>query len=188
MYLYKERVNKVKAVLEAMTSAELVAVHNDFCERACRMSDYVYDMSDFNSLMSDMAPLDIVMAVNPGSFWPGDKWFWDDGTYSYDSCCQHDVPDPVDVDAIAEFAVEQDMDFGRDDIREALRAMARISIDNGASYTTPAEALDVIGLDTIAAYMDDDAREAVHAELAPCTDLAFVTRYLEIAGDDLIIG
>lgn len=36
--------------------------------------------------------------------------------------------------------------------------------------------------------MEDDAREAVSAELAPCTELEFLTRYLELARDDLVIG
>lgn len=36
--------------------------------------------------------------------------------------------------------------------------------------------------------MDDDTREQVHRELAPCTELEFLARYLEIADDDLIIG
>ena len=66
--------------------------------------------------------------------------------------------------------------------------MARISINNGTTYTTPAEALEEISLDTMAEYMDDDTREAVHNELAPCSDLEFLTRYLEIAPGDLIIG
>lgn len=33
--------------------------------------------------------------------------------------------------------------------------------------------------ETIASYMDDDIREALHAELAPCTNLEFLDRYLE---------
>ncbi len=66
--------------------------------------------------------------------------------------------------------------------------MAGISINNGHSYCTPEEALERHSIDTLANYMDDDTREAVHAELAPCTDLEFLTRYLEIAPDDLIIG
>lgn len=36
-------------------------------------------------------------------------------------------------------------------------------------------------LDTIAALMDDETREAVHAELAPCTPDSFLKRYLEIS-------
>ena len=66
--------------------------------------------------------------------------------------------------------------------------MKQISIDNGAHYIDPADALEEISLDVMAQYMDDDTREAVHDEIAPCTDLEFLTRYLEIAPDDLIIG
>lgn len=66
--------------------------------------------------------------------------------------------------------------------------MKQISINNGATYTTAAEALEEISLDTMADYMDDDAREAVHNELAPCSDIEFLERYLEIAPDDLIVG
>ena len=66
--------------------------------------------------------------------------------------------------------------------------MKQISINNGATYITPAAALEEISLDTMAEYMYDDTREAVHNEIAPCTDLEFLERYLEIAPDDLING
>lgn len=66
--------------------------------------------------------------------------------------------------------------------------MARISINNGATYTTPAEALEEISIDTMAEYMDNDTREDVHNELAPCSDVEFLERYLELAPADLIIG
>lgn len=65
--------------------------------------------------------------------------------------------------------------------------MKRISIDNGNRFVDPVEALQSVSLDTLATYMDDDTREAVHAELAPCTDLEFLCRYLQLADDDLII-
>lgn len=35
-------------------------------------------------------------------------------------------------------------------------------------------------LDIIATYMDDEIREQVHSELAPCTPEAFLNRYLEL--------
>ena len=66
--------------------------------------------------------------------------------------------------------------------------MAQISIDNGRSYVTASEALETISLDTMLNYMDDDTREAVHNEISPCTDAEFLTRYLELAPDDLVIG
>ena len=38
-------------------------------------------------------------------------------------------------------------------------------------------------MDTIASYMDDDKREHVHFELAPCTCEEFIRRYLDLDPD-----
>lgn len=38
-------------------------------------------------------------------------------------------------------------------------------------------------MDAIAAYMDDDKREQVHFELAPCDPEEFLRRYLELDPD-----
>lgn len=66
--------------------------------------------------------------------------------------------------------------------------MARISIDNGAHYCTAREALSAYPMRLIASYMDDDTREDVHGDLAPCTDLEFLVAYLDRAPHDLVIG
>lgn len=70
--------------------------------------------------------------------------------------------------------------------------MMEISLDNGATYMSAAEAMPEIIANNlwnvVANYMDDDTREQVHAELAPCTDAEFLTRYLELAPCNLIIG
>ena len=66
--------------------------------------------------------------------------------------------------------------------------MKHISIDNGNSWTTPEAAIATLGLDVIVNCMDDDTRETVHSELAPCTEAEFLARYLELAPCDLIIG
>lgn len=66
--------------------------------------------------------------------------------------------------------------------------MKRISTDNGATYITPEEALNEMDLRTMGMIMDKETMETVHAELAPCTDEEFLTKYLEIATYDLIIG
>ena len=66
--------------------------------------------------------------------------------------------------------------------------MKKISIDNGHSYVAPAEAIDAMSWDAIVDMMDDDIREAVHSEIAPCTEAEFLAAYLDRAADDLIIG
>lgn len=44
--------------------------------------------------------------------------------------------------------------------------------------------------EAIASYMDDETRERVHFELAPCTNVEFLRRYLELDPDftDLLQG
>lgn len=67
-----------------------------------------------------------------------------------------------------------------------------ISIDNGTTHLTAEEAMPEIiqhGLwEAVVEAMDDATREAVHAELAPCTELEFLRRYLELSPEDLVIG
>lgn len=66
-----------------------------------------------------------------------------------------------------------------------------ISLDNGNTYMSADEAMPAIIerdlWDAVTEMMDAETREAVHAELAPCTDLAFLSRYLELAPYDLVI-
>lgn len=71
----------------------------------------------------------------------------------------------------------------------------QVSVDNGFHFLDPEEVIEYladpdcpIDWETIAHYMDDRFRELVDWELAPCTELEFLTRYLEIAPYDLVIG
>lgn len=70
--------------------------------------------------------------------------------------------------------------------------MKQISLNNGHSYITAAEAMPEIASrnlwDAVVSMMDDDTRETVHNEIAPCTELEFLVRYLELAADDIVIG
>lgn len=70
--------------------------------------------------------------------------------------------------------------------------MKHISLDNGRTYTNAHDAMPAIMdrrlWDALVALMDDDAREQVSLELAPCAEEDFLRRYLEIAPCDLVIG
>lgn len=67
-----------------------------------------------------------------------------------------------------------------------------ISLDNGRTWMTAEEAMDEINernlWDVIVNMMDDDIREAVSADLAPCTDEEFLADYLRRSDDGLVIG
>lgn len=68
----------------------------------------------------------------------------------------------------------------------------RISLDNGHTFLTAEEAaleIEKRGLwDAVTDLMIDEIREAVHNDVAPCTDQEFLTAYLAAAPDDLILG
>lgn len=68
----------------------------------------------------------------------------------------------------------------------------KISLDNGIHFADAHDAIREIMdrnlWDAIVNMMDDGVRDAVADELAPCTEEAFLTRYLELAQEDLIIG
>ena len=70
--------------------------------------------------------------------------------------------------------------------------MSMISLNNGFSWLSAEDAMSVIDKydfwDTVVETMDDDTRESVHAELAPCSRLDFLRRYLELAQENLILG
>ena len=67
-----------------------------------------------------------------------------------------------------------------------------ISLDNGLTFTSAHDAMpEILRLnlwDAIVNLMDDEVRERVHAELAPCTEEEFLTRYLELAEENLVLG
>lgn len=68
----------------------------------------------------------------------------------------------------------------------------KISLDNGRTFVSAHDAMpEILRLnlwDALVNLMDDDIRERVHAELAPCTEEEFLTRYLELAEENLVLG
>lgn len=76
--------------------------------------------------------------------------------------------------------------------------MKSINFSNGShSYWFTADEADAaikfanennITFDQIALVMDDDIREAVAADIAPCSDAEFLEMYLRSASEDIVIG
>lgn len=86
---------------------------------------------------------------------------------------------------------DEDVEMDEDDRQAAIAECFRTHdvILNDATFLTADEAMPIIierGLwDAVAEMMHDATRERVHAELAPCTELEFLRRYLDLAPFDL---
>lgn len=65
--------------------------------------------------------------------------------------------------------------------------MKKISINNGLTFVSPAEALEGVKLEDLAIFMEEEARELAHGQ-CDGTDLDFLNIYLENAENDLIFG
>ena len=80
----------------------------------------------------------------------------------------------------------------QDWIKTRRRKTMQISLNNGYTFMDADEAIEKIEeqdlWQVVVETMDPEVRERVHGELAPCSNLAFLRRYLELAAEDLIIG
>ena len=75
------------------------------------------------------------------------------------------------------------------DVIDSVIIPRRISIDNGATFIEPEEALDRMPYAQIENFMDEEVvAEILREPLAPCTQIKFLKRYLELAKADLIVG
>lgn len=68
-----------------------------------------------------------------------------------------------------------------------------VSLNNGHSWLDAEEAMQEVSerpylWKVLVDFMDDEIREAVHRDLAPCRNVEFLTEYLKRANDDLVIG
>ena len=105
-------VEKIIDLLEdELTDGELVEVWNDYCERNNLCGDEIFSLEDFDNYFENYTPSEIAMVLfNSPSFNPFDKWFTFDGygnivTLNY-------LDGEIDLEAIADFAVQHDYSFG----------------------------------------------------------------------------
>lgn len=70
------RYEKIKSVLEDMDTAEIIAVHNEYCNETNNMDDYIYEMGEFDEIMGSMEPWEIARACFYGhEFCPAHDYF-----------------------------------------------------------------------------------------------------------------
>lgn len=70
------RYDAIKNALEEMNTADIIAVHNEYCDSSNNMDDYIYSMEEFDEIMGNMSPWDIVRAAYFGhEFNPTNDYF-----------------------------------------------------------------------------------------------------------------
>lgn len=54
-----KRYDKIKEALEHMSTADIIAMHNAYCDATNNMDDCIYSMDDFDEIMGGESPLEI---------------------------------------------------------------------------------------------------------------------------------
>lgn len=98
---------------------ELVDINNYYQDKV-NGDTYIYSIDEFDELMNGKTPSEIANMVSYGDYNPFRMWMWFNGcgnvvTSDYPCDCNG-----CDVDAIAEYAIDNDEDFDNDEIREIL--------------------------------------------------------------------
>ena len=100
-----------------METKNIVALHNEYCEKINSPDDIVYDMEFLDEIMEQESPSGIIRQLDK-DFNSDDKYFYFDGyahlhSFSYEGDCS-----VIDIDEIADYIAENDDDLGDSNIRD----------------------------------------------------------------------
>lgn len=113
--------DKIKAIIEEMDDGDKIALWNESC-RECGYPDKIYSMDEFNDIMEDYLPFDIVQRTFLGDgFNPNHDYFAFDG---YENLVSFDFADdegsPFYADNLVDRIVCNENAFGNDEIAAVL--------------------------------------------------------------------
>ena len=108
----------IKDLLENMSESQLYTIANEYFDKTRYYDDRIYDMDEFDEIISGMSTSDIATKIFYGDFRPNDNYFKFDGYANLESFDY--ISDEVDLEEIADYIVDNDEDFDNSDIREIL--------------------------------------------------------------------
>lgn len=70
------RYEEIKEVLESMDTTEIIEIHNAYCDATNNPDDYIFNMEDFDEIMSGRNPWEIARCCYYGKeFCPAHAYF-----------------------------------------------------------------------------------------------------------------
>ena len=116
------RYEKIKNALDEMGTAEIIAIHNTYCDASNNMDDYIYDMGEFDEIMGNMTAWEVARACYYGhEFCPAHDYFRFNGYANLESFdFAPDGNSGVYTSDIAEFIDREENALDNDEIQEIL--------------------------------------------------------------------
>lgn len=76
----------LKEYIDNMDNADIIALHNEYCNAVNSYYDWVYYMSEFDEIMSGVEPWEVARSAYYGDFRPCDEYFYFNGYGNLESC------------------------------------------------------------------------------------------------------
>lgn len=121
-----ENKKKITNVIKDLSPEEIVDIHNEYCGRNNMMDQYISRMGyledELRNMYYDSNLVDLIRDVKNGHFELNDKFFYLDGYGHFQSFCDpiYDTNSPIDMDAIADYVLDNEVNLDSDDIQSAL--------------------------------------------------------------------
>ena len=109
--------DRILEVLHDLRNAEMVDIHNQYCERNNYYDDYIEYMDSLDDMCYGMKATDIIDKFGEMDT---SKNYYVIGIYDVESFDYYDEAPTTYYDEIAEICAEEDEDFGCTEIRNAL--------------------------------------------------------------------
>ncbi len=115
-----DKKQKIISILEDMTVAEQVEIHNRYCEECNYPDDQIYTMDEFEEIIGNPSYMTLAQMIYYGNFNPNEKYWWFD---SYGNLKSSDDPcgdNQIYMSDIANAMLRDDSGYGNDDIQEII--------------------------------------------------------------------
>lgn len=109
----------LKEYIDNMDNADIIALHNEYCDAVNCYDNWVYYMSEFDEIMSGVEPWEVARSAFYGSFRPCDEYFYFNGYGNLESCDFFNQL-PIYIDEIAEYIADNGDNLDNDDIQEII--------------------------------------------------------------------
>lgn len=109
-------------LIQEMSIGDAVMLHNEYCYETNRYDDEIFECDRFDEVFDGYTPTDISNRIHFGDYNPYAEYFTFNGYGNIHSVHKYEVFDHIYEDEIADYIIENDNDFGFDDIRDILDA------------------------------------------------------------------